>query len=472
MSDFDLVGFLVILALTTFLVLLNGFFVAAEFALVSVRPSRVEELVIKTGSRRAKAVKKAIENQDEVISATQLGITMASLGIGYLAGSFIEPFIEEILGGFGLIALLGGLALGAFLAFGLSTYLHVVIGELAPKSVALQYPLRTSLWVAIPLHWFAVIFKPIIWFFNQTGWLVLAIFGIKPLLGHRPAHSEDELKLLIAQSSKAGIIDEHESGILKRTFDLPDTQVRMIMTPRREMRAVSINDPFVDIVKTVRDTGHSRFPVYDEYKERIIGLLYAKDLLQYMILALEKDDNFLDETINISEILRSVDFVPETMRCDRLLEDFRVQKRHSAVVVDEFGELVGLITLEDILELLVGDIQDEYDIEEEDIEPSVEQKGESSVNGQTPLDDFNEYFETNFTSEISVTIGGLIIERIGRIPKPKEVIKIENVIFTVDEVSKSRIISLLAHKVADDKMSGSERVTKEDSKPPNDLNET
>ncbi len=470
MSGFDLVGFLVILGLTTILVLINGFFVAAEFALVSIRPSKVEEMLKLSGGkgRRIIAVKKAVENQDEVISATQLGITMASLGIGYLAGQFIEPVLEGFFHDIGLIALFGGLAIGAFLAFGLSTYMHVVLGELAPKSVGLQYPLKTSLWVALPLHWFAVIFKPIIWFFNQTGWLVLAIFGVKPLLGHRTAHSEDELKLLITQSSKAGIIDEHESGILKRTFDLPDTQVRMIMTPRRDMRAVSINDPFVDIIKTVRDTGHSRFPVYDENKEKIIGLLYAKDLLQYMSLALEKNDKFLDETINISEILRGVDYVPETMHCDRLLEDFRIQKRHSAIVVDEFGDLVGLITLEDILELLVGDIQDEYDIEEEDIEPSIEKKGESSVNGQTPLDDFNEYFGTNFNSEISVTIGGFIIERIGRIPRAKEVIRIENVLFTVDEVSKSRVISLLAHKVIDEKFSESDEANDEDINSPRD----
>ncbi|MCK5605918.1 HlyC/CorC family transporter, partial [Candidatus Pacearchaeota archaeon] len=320
MAEFDLLGFILILLVALFLVLLNGFFVAAEFALVSVRPSKVEELV-KAGSKRAKAVKKAIENQDEVISATQLGITMASLALGFIAGSFIEPVLEGLFEELAFLAVLAGLSLGAILAFAITTYMHVVLGELAPKSVALQYPAATSMWIARPLHWFAFIFKPIIWLFNQTGWLVLAIFGIKPMVGHRNIHSEDELKLLISQSSKAGILDERESAILKRTFDLPDTQIRMIMTPRFEMATITITDDFEDIVKTVNNTGHSRLPVFNKSHEKIIGFLYAKDLLNYLALLLDKEDiGHQKEKFNISQLLREVEYVPETMRADLLLE--------------------------------------------------------------------------------------------------------------------------------------------------------
>ncbi|UCE14458.1 MAG: HlyC/CorC family transporter, partial [Candidatus Heimdallarchaeota archaeon] len=400
----DIIGFIVALFIALILVLLNGFFVAAEFALVSVRPSRVEELVRKTGSRRAKAVQVAIRNQDEVISATQLGITMASLALGFLAGSSIEPVIEELFTEWGILALLGGLSAGALLAFAITTYMHVVLGELAPKSVALQYPEPTSLWVARPLHWFAVLFKPVIWFFNQTGWLVLAIFGIKPIVGgHRSVHSEAELKLLISQSEKAGILEESETAILKRTFDLPDTQVRMIMTPRPDMSTVTITDDFSDILKTVTTSGHSRFPVFDENHEKIIGFLYAKDLLDYIILLDKSNGDLKEAKFNISELLREADYVPETMRADLILEDFKTNRRHSAVVVDEFGEVAGLITLEDILELLVGDIQDEYDMEPAEIIPIDTTNGESRVSGQTSLDEFNNYFKTNFSSEISVT---------------------------------------------------------------------
>ena len=440
----DIIGFIIAIILAFLLVLINGFFVAAEFALVSVRPSRVEELVRTTGSRRAKAVQLAIENQDEVISATQLGITMASLALGFLAGASIEPVLEVYFHDLGIFALLGGLSLGALLAFAITTYMHVVLGELAPKSVALQYPMNTSLWVAKPLHWFAMIFKPIIWIFNQTGWLVLAIFGIKPIVGHRPVHSEAELKLLISQSSEAGILEKRESAILKRTFDLPDTQVRMIMTPRSDMKSITISDDFEDIVKCVNNTGHSRFPVFNESREKILGFLYAKDLLNYLELFLDADEiSDKKDQIDISQLLRETNYIPETMRADLLLEKFQNTKCHSAIVVDEFGEVAGLITLEDILELLVGDIQDEYDYEPAEITPSEENEGESKVSGQTSLDEFNEYFKTNFQSEISVTIGGFIQEKLGRLPKEKEVFKIDNIVFTVKESTEVRIECLL-----------------------------
>ncbi|MFX1516190.1 MAG: hemolysin family protein [Promethearchaeota archaeon] len=444
----DIIGFIIAIILAFLLVLMNGFFVAAEFALVSVRPSRVEEIVRKTGSRRAKAVQLAIQNQDEVISATQLGITMASLALGFLAGASIEPVLEVFFHDLGIFALLGGLSLGALLAFAITTYMHVVLGELAPKSVALQYPMKTSLWVAKPLRWFAMIFKPVIWTFNQTGWLVLALFGIKPIVGHRPVHSEAELKLLISQSSEAGILDERESAILKRTFDLPDTQIRMIMTPRYDMCTISITDDFEEIVKCVNNSGHSRFPVFDESREKIVGFLYAKDLLNFLELFLDTDEiSDKKDQIDISQLLREADYVPETMRADLCLERLQNTKRHSAIVVDEFGEVVGLITLEDILELLVGDIQDEYDYEPAEITPSEENEDESKVSGQTSLDDFNDYFKTNFQSEISVTIGGFIQEKLGRLPKGKEVFKIEGIAFTVKEMSELRIETLLVRGI-------------------------
>jgi CBS domain containing-hemolysin-like protein len=454
MAEFDLLGFIFILFIALVLVLINGFFVAAEFALVSVRPSKVEELIQKTGSRRAKAVQKAIENQDEVISATQLGITMASLALGFLAGSFIDPVIESVFHELEFLAVFSGLALGGIVAYMLTTYMHVVLGELAPKSVALQYPAQTSLWIAQPLHLFTSIFKPIIWFFNQTGWLVLAIFGIKPVVGHRSIHSEDELKLLISQSSTAGILEEKETAILRRTFDLPDTQLRMIMTPRRDMITISIKDDFAEVVKKVNNSGHSRFPVFDSDHENIISFLYAKDLLEYMELALEKDITFKDSVndLDITELLRDADIiVPETMRADRMLTIFQERKRHCSVVVDEYGETVGLTTLEDILELLVGDIQDEYDIEPEEITPvGGGLNGESNVNGQTSIDDFNKYFNTDLNSDISVTIGGLIIEKMGRIPVENEKIRIQNLIFSISEVTKLRIVSLLVSTAPDE----------------------
>ncbi|MFX0151826.1 MAG: hemolysin family protein, partial [Candidatus Hodarchaeota archaeon] len=225
----------------------------------------------------------------------------------------------------------------------------------------------------------------------------------------------------------------------------PDTQVRMIMTPRPDMVTVTITDDFHSLIETVTNSGHSRFPVFDENRENIIGFLYAKDLLNYMGLVDKPDSDLHDARFNISELLREADYVPETMRADLILEDFQNNKRHSAVVVDEFGEVVGLITLEDILELLVGDIQDEYDFEPIEIIPTNASNGELRVSGQTSLDDFNTYFKTNLTSDISVTIGGFVLEKLGRPPKEKEVIKFKDLIFAVEEVAGSRIMSLLVH---------------------------
>jgi CBS domain containing-hemolysin-like protein len=446
MAEIDLIEAFFYIIIAFLLVLLNGFFVAAEFALVSVRPSKIEEILRKNPKNsRAKAVKQAIIHQDEIISATQLGITMASLALGFVGGLFLEPFIEELFHGIKIAGVLIGIAFGGIIAYAIVTYMHVVIGELVPKSVALQYKERTSLWVAKPLHWFAWLFTPIIKLFNGTGWLILRLFGMEPIAGHQAVHSEDELKLIISQSSKAGILDERETAILNRAFDLPDTQVRALMTPITDLTTINITDDFKEVIRIITQTGHSRFPVYGEAHEKIIGFLYAKDLLNYMLQLLEANGFDLKNgsTPDINEILREVDYVPETMRASLLLEKFQASRRQVAIVVDEFGSLAGLVSLEDVLELLVGDIQDEYDTEPVEITQLSEREGVSQVSGQISLDDFNKYFQSDFDSEISVTIGGLITERLGRIPDENEVIKMSGLEVTISEISDYRIQTIL-----------------------------
>lgn len=431
-------------------VLLNGFFVAAEFSLVGVRRSKIEELASK--SSRAKAVLKALEHQDTIISATQLGITLASLALGFIAGSVFEPVIEDFFNHYFpdlgktnhvILTFVIPLSIAALMAVALTTYAHVVLGELVFKSVALQYPDSTAMWVAKPLGWFTKVAHPLISLFNATAWLVLKVFGITPVSGLHNVHSEDELKLIINQSQKAGILDKHETEILSRAFDLPDTTVREIMTPRTELVLLSIEEPFKDVLDEVIESGHSRFPVYEDNPDKIIGFIYAKDILQYFKQALTDAQNS-EFNPDLKVILREPDFIPETMKADRLLEMFQSSKRQVAVVVTEFGGVAGLISLEDVLELLVGDIQDEYDIEPPDI---LSTENGDIINAQMGIDDFNEHFNTNFESEHSVTLGGFVIEKFGRIPDEGETITLENFFITIQKVNDHRLLELLVTKI-------------------------
>jgi CBS domain containing-hemolysin-like protein len=439
---FTLEEYIILFIVIILLVLANAFFVASEFALVSVRQSRIDEM-INNGNKRAKTVKRVSERQDDVISATQLGITLASLALGWVGEVALESFLVRLNldNIFGPGTTFGVSAVLAFLAI---TYMHVVLGELAPKSVALQHPEATSMWVARPMEIFTKLTRPAILLFNGTAWFILRFFGVKPIVGKVP-HSEDELKLLISQSEEAGLLETQESNILQKTFDLPDTMIREIMTPRVELVSISVEEPFDNIVKLVRDSGHSRIPVYEEERDNIIGLLYAKDLLKFYVAHLESvNGNPHVEDPNVRDIIRKPDFVPETMLAHKLLNQFQSSKRQVAVVTNEFGGVEGVVSLEDILEQLVGDIQDEYDSEP----PEIIQMDENSseVNAQTSLEDFNDHFDTKFESEQSVTIGGYLVEQIGELPEEQETYQLENIVFKVAKKNGFRIESLIVNK--------------------------
>lgn len=429
--------FLIFLFVSVLFILFNGFFVAAEFALVGVRRSKIEELA--TRSSRAKAVLKALEHQDIIISATQLGVTFSSLSLGFLAGSYFEPLLDQYFRDFSFLPPNTASLIGGIVAISITSYFQVVLGELVFKSVALQYPDGTALWVAKPLSFFTKLAYPVIKLFNGTAWLVLKVFGVQPMSNLHNVHSEDELKLIISQSQKAGILEKHETEILSRAFDLPDTTVREIMTPRTELVILSISDSFKTILEQVIESGHSRFPVYEESPDKIIGFIYAKDILQYFKRALQHNQEN-DFNPDLRVILRETDFIPETMKADKLLEMFQSSKRQVAVVVNEFGGVAGLISLEDVLELLVGDIQDEYDIEPPDI---LATDNGDVINAQMSLDDFNEHYHTEYESEFSVSIGGFIIEKFGRIPLEKETITVDCFLITVQKVSDHRLLELL-----------------------------
>lgn len=444
---FNLVEFIFFVILSLIFVLLNGFFVAAEFALVGVRRTKIEELALK-GSGRAKAVLNALEHQDTVISATQLGITLSSLALGFVAGSYFEPVIEALIEEFLPIltnfSFFISISFGALFAIFLTTYAHVVLGELVFKSIALQYPESTSIWVAKPLAVFSKLTSPLIKIFNGSAWLILRGFGMKPVSGSQNVYSEDELKLIISQSKAAGILEEHETEILSRTFDLTDTTVREIMTPRTELTLIDIKDKFTNILDRILESGHSRFPVFENTPDNIIGFLYAKDVLQYFKAVL-LENNKEEFNPDIKAILREPEFVPESMHADKILEKMLNNKKQVAIVITEFGGVAGLISLEDVIELLVGDIQDEYDLEPPDV---LNTELGDIINGTMSLDDFNDHFNTHYESDHAVTFGGFIIEKLGRIPLESDSITIDNFNITIQNVTKNKINELLVQPIS------------------------
>lgn len=325
------------------LVFLNGYFVASEFALVAVRKTRIDELV-KRGNSSARLVQKALKDLDSFISATQLGITIASLGLGWIGEQTLARFLESYLSFLpSEIAGISSHGISVLIAFSIITFLHIVLGELAPKTIALQKAEVVSLFVIAPLSFFTKIFWPVIWVLNETGGLALKAFGFTPPTGHQLVHSEEEIKMILAQSAESGAIEKRETAMLYNVFRLGDIPVKQIMVPRNKIAAFSNRMSLKEIVKIVEYQTHSRFPVYEQTIDTIIGFIHIKDI-------------FLGK-----KMIRKIITVRETERIDDILLEMRKKRVHMAVVSDKQGRTAGIVTLEDIIESLVGEIQDEFE---------------------------------------------------------------------------------------------------------------
>lgn len=397
--------------ITLFFVLLNAFFVAAEFAIVKVRSTQIE-LKAKSGSFAAKVAKHLILHLNEYLSACQLGITIASLGLGWIG----EPVVSKII--LTLFAFLGvemtpntaqSIALPA--AFVLITILHIVFGELAPKSLAIVKAEKTALLISIPLRMFYFVFKPFIWGLNELANLSLKILGIN-VRNVYEIHSEEEIREILKASHQLGTIETTKEKLLQNVFDFSTITVRQIMVPRNKIVAIEKETTIDEILKKFIHEGYSRMPVYDSSIDDIIGIIYAKDLLKF--LETRGRGNF-----DITEIVREPLFVRENQRIQEILWQMQKEKVHLAIVIDEFGGTAGLISIEDILEELVGEIQDEFD-EEQPLIRKINEK-EFEIIAETPIDDVNEVLNLKIPkSKEYETIGGLISFLAGRIPQKEE----------------------------------------------------
>jgi CBS domain containing-hemolysin-like protein len=401
------------------LILLNAFFVAAEYALVTVRRTRVQELADQ-GSRRARAVLRITSDPPRFIAAMQLGVTLTSLGIGALG----EPVLSNVLDDWVAAVVAGAIA------FTLITFMHVVVGELVPKGLALGSADRIALGVSTPVRAFFVVFRPVIWLLQRSSEVAQRALGLDPRLAESQPLSEAELKMLLNVSSEQGEIEHDEREMLYKVFDFADKEASDVMVPRPEVVALNVDMPPEEALAAVLDSPYTRYPVYRESLDEIVGVLHVRDLF----LALN-DRGIAD--VEVASLLRPVYIVPETKDLAALLAEFRRTNQHIAVVVDEYGATQGIVTLEDLLEEIVGEIEDEFDLPDE----SVERVDESTVriDGTFPLDDFNEQFGTELEHEDFHTVAGYVFHLLGRAAAPGDEVRSDGLCFRVLETEGSRI---------------------------------
>ncbi len=405
------------------LVLLNGFFVAAEFGLARARHTRVE-LLVESGSRSAALAKREIANIDRYLAACQLGITLASLGLGWLGEPAFAHLLEPLLSTIGLGSASSVVA-ATIIAFVIITVLHVVVGELAPKTIAIQKPEATALAVARPLELFRWIFAPIIFVLNGAGNALVRAIGIKPATEAELASTPEDLQRLIAQSEKGGAIDPDDADMLEGVFGLHETQTQTIMTPRLEVTTLEGDMPVRDALKRALETRHSRFPVVDE--NDVLGVIHLSGLSRGV---LERGDS-----VPVRELTDPALFVPETRPVDDLLSDLQQQRTSLAVVLDEYGDFAGVVAVEDIIEEIVGEIHDERDRA-----PAVDRMpdGRLIVRGHVSLEDLRDY-GIEVVDETVTSIGGLVFTRLGRLPETGDMVEVDGWSLTVEATQGTRI---------------------------------
>ena len=415
------------IALACVLVGANGFFVATEFAIARLRPGQVDKWV-SDGKPGSKSVKHAIEHIDSYLAACQLGITISSLGLGALGEPAFHHILEPI---FGEGAEVLGSGLASAMAFGIITLLHVVVGELAPKSLAISRTQPIALFVAPVMRVFYMATKPIVDLFNGMGNLLLKPFGIPPAreAGHAPV-SEDELRTLVRESAAGGEIEEEEQRFTENVLTFGDRRVREVMQPRGRIVFVGADADFDDVIAVIRESGLTRLPLVkpDGGLDAPVGLLHVKDLL------VREDGSSLED------LARPLERVPESMLIDELLERLRKLREHFALVVDEHGTVVGLITLEDVLEEIVGEIEDEFDPEER--EPMREEPDGTVVAGWAPVRLVEERLGVEFSDHHEATLGGVVLEHLGRLPEEGEEVELAGVRFAVLGARDGRIEEL------------------------------
>ncbi|MBA3580225.1 MAG: HlyC/CorC family transporter [Gemmatimonadaceae bacterium] len=410
------------------LVLLNGFFVGAEFALVRSRRNRLEAMV-RTGDRLARVALRASSNISGLLPASQLGVTLSSLALGWVAQSTMTDVFARLPAG---VEIPARVSIAAIIAFAIASYVHVVFGELVPKAAALNHPERMAKWLVPPLMLFASLSRPFVWIINRTSNFMLRLFGLHALPGEDSVHSPDELRILVEQAQEGGAIEAQDADMIDAVLEFSEKNASGVMTPRTDVAAFALEASLDDVLVTVEDRGYSRYPVYEDSIDNIVGLVLTKDIL---IEAVRRRNEF-----TLQAVMRPVHMVPGSREVEDVLADFKRLKEHMAVVLDEFGGTAGVVTMEDLLEEIVGEILDEYDDPAE--KPVETRGGETIVPGSTHIGDLNERFALEVPDEDYTTIGGYVFGTLGRLPAPGDHVTAGGAIFTVREMDGRRIETL------------------------------
>lgn len=415
------------------LVLVNAFFVVAEFSLVKIRKTRLEELVHQ-GNQRAKLALKVVSSFDTYLGATQLGITLASLALGWLGEPAISALLEPLLATYfpelGWFVTTLSIAIG----FTIITFLHIVIGELVPKSMAIQRAESLALFAVWPLYIFHKIGYPIIVLFNRAAKAISASLGMKTANEAELAHSEEELRMIVSASQRGGVLDQMESELIDNVFDFADRLAREVMVPRQDMICLFGDDSFEENMKVVHNTHHTRYPLCIEDKDHVIGMIHIRDLMDFEICNTAEKD--------LRTIMREILVIPEGMSVAKLLQVMRRKRIHLAVVADEYGGTAGLVALQDVLEQIVGDIQDEHD---DAVETEVLRLNDGyEFDGRVLLDEVFELLNIRLEEHEEDTIGGYIFGLLGRRPEISDKVNIGDYVFEVLKVNGFRIVRVKA----------------------------
>ena len=434
----DLTDFFINIFIILFLLFVNAFFVAAEFSLVKVRKTRLEQLC-NEGNSNAKKALKLVNDVNRMLAAAQLGVTIASIALGWVAESTIVQIIEPVINIFAHSAgRMSAHIIAVPISFILVTYFHVLLGEQLPKCISLRHPETLSLLIATPMDMFITLFKPFVWLLEVSGNKILAACHANSEDASL-VHSTEELDMLVDASYNEAVLNETEAEMLHNMFKFSDLMAKQVMIPRTDMVCIPNDISYEELTKETLGNQYTRYPVYEDNIDKILGFIHVKDLYT---LAMTKD------TFSINKLIRPLILIPETMTLDNLIIEFKKRHCQIAVVIDEFGGTSGLITLEDVLEEIIGDVQDEFD---EDAEADIKEIGENTylANAMMRIDEFVEFFglkESQFEEDDVDTIAGLVVKLLGRIAEVGDSVSFNGLTFTVKEVDGARITKLQVYR--------------------------
>ncbi len=426
MEEFD-GRFLAVVSLAVLLIAANAFFVAAEFALVAARRNRIETLAT-AGDRKAKLALKAIQSRDRYISATQLGITAASLGLGWISEPAFAGAIEHLFSGLpSPLSQLLTHAVAGTIAFLIITFLHIVLGELAPKTLALLHPEATSMWLAGPLIGFTKATNPFIWLLNGSANALLRLFGARPPTEAERVHRPEEILMLARQSKEFGELEDQDLRLIEGVFEFSKKNIHDVMTPRTEVIALQRDMPIEQAAQQVTEAKRSRYPVFGKSLDEIVGVVHVKRIFSALLH---------EESGPVSSLMREPLLLPGTREVEDALTDMQRRNAHMAVVLDEYGGTAGIVTMEDLIEEIVGEIYDEDD--ESEATPTAGTEG-LTLPGNTELADMNERFALPIGDEHYRTIGGLVFGHIGRLPRPGDRVELHELTLEVVAMEGPRV---------------------------------